>query len=206
MALPGIPPEVTAERDEVVSGSPALSRAVFLDRDGVINRCEVRAGKPYAPRRLEDFRLLPRTRESIAALKHAGLLVIVVTNQPDIGNGLVEPATVRAMHDKLRRLLPVDDIYVCPHRQDAGCQCRKPRPGMLEQAAREWKIDLRRSYLVGDRQGDIVAGHTVGCYTIFINRGYAEPGPRDTNNSARSLYSAASLILSQMHTISESKE
>lgn len=184
--------------------APRPARAVFLDRDGVINRCEVRAGKPYAPRTLCDFRLLPRTHEAVAALKHAGLLVIVVTNQPDIGNGLVERATVEAMHEKLRRLLPVDDIYVCPHRQDAGCGCRKPRPGMLRQAARDWHIDLARSFLVGDRAGDIVAGQKVGCYTVFLDRGYAEPRPKDTDKSAKSLHSAVNLILSQLRSIPES--
>jgi D-glycero-D-manno-heptose 1,7-bisphosphate phosphatase len=179
-------------------------RAVFLARDGVINRCEVRNGKPYAPRRLQDFKLLPRTRTAVAALKQAGLLVIVVTNQPDIGNGLVARAEVDAMHTRLRRLLPVDDIYLCPHRQDAGCRCRKPRSGMLRQAARDWHIDLGRSFLVGDRAGDIVAGRKVGCYTVFLDRGYAEPRPKDTDKSAKSLHSAVNQILSQLRAISES--
>jgi D-glycero-D-manno-heptose 1,7-bisphosphate phosphatase len=119
-----------------------LRRAVFLDRDGVINRCEVRDGKPYAPRRLNDFRLLPGATSAVHALKQAGLIVIVVTNQPDIGNGLVEAATVEAMHEKLRRRLPVDAIMTCPHRQNAGCACRKPKPGMLIEAAKKWHIDL----------------------------------------------------------------
>ncbi len=171
-------------------------RAVFLDRDGVINRSEVRNGKPYAPRALAQFRLLPGVIEAVKSLKRAGLLVIVVTNQPDIGNGLVDAAVVDAMHAKLRRVLPVDDIKVCPHRQDEGCTCRKPKPGMLLEAAREWNIDLKTSFMVGDRWGDIVAGRAAGCYTVFINRGYSEQQLAVPNSHAFSLPSASRSIIS----------
>ena len=171
-------------------------RAVFLDRDGVINRCEVRGGKPYAPRRLQDFRLLPGVGAAVRALKDAGFLIIVVTNQPDIGNGLVDGSVVDAMHDRLRRKLPVDEIKVCPHRQDAKCACRKPRPGMLLEAAKYWRINARRSFLVGDRWGDIIAGQALGCYTVFIDRGYAEPRQATPDGYASSLPAAARLILS----------
>lgn len=173
-----------------------LSRAVFLDRDGVINRCEIRGGKPYAPRSLVDFRLLPRTRDAIHSLKRAGLLVVVVTNQPDIGQGLVDPAEVAAMHDKLKRGLAIDDIKMCPHRQDAGCACRKPKPGMLLEAARERHIDLKKSFMVGDRSSDVVAGQAVGCYTVFIDRGYREMRPAQPDGYAASLAAAARLVLS----------
>ena len=173
-------------------------RAVFLDRDGVINRSEVREGKPFAPRGLAEFRLLPGAAESIRALKRAGLLVIVVTNQPDIGNGLVEPSVVDAMHTRLRNKLCVDDVRMCPHRQDAGCACRKPKPGMLLDAARQWQIALAHSFMVGDRWGDILAGQSVGCYTIFIDRGYREPRLATADGRAKSLNSAARLILSLM--------
>jgi len=148
--------------------------AVFLDRDGVLNRTEVIDGKPYAPRQLAHFRLLPKARSSVARLKQAGFQVIVVTNQPDIGNGQVDPAEVEAMHLRLRQRVPVDDIRMCPHRQTDGCQCRKPRPGMLLDAARDLALDLSRSFMVGDRPGDIVAGSAAGCHTIFVSRGYRE--------------------------------
>jgi D-glycero-D-manno-heptose 1,7-bisphosphate phosphatase len=170
-------------------------RAVFLDRDGVINRCEVRAGKPYAPRRLEDFRLLPGVAAAVRRLREAGFLVIVVTNQPDIGNGFVAADVVDAMHERLRSRVAVDDIRVCPHRQDEGCRCRKPRPGMLLAAARRWKIDLRASYVVGDRDGDIVAGRTVGCYTLLINRHYSEPRRAAPDRIVRSLPAGVRYIL-----------
>jgi D-glycero-D-manno-heptose 1,7-bisphosphate phosphatase len=171
-------------------------RAVFLDRDGVINRCEVRNGKPYAPRRLEDFRLLPGAAAAVQSLKRAGFVVIVVTNQPDIGNGLVDEAVVETMHQRLRKKLPVDDIKICPHRQDHGCNCRKPKPGMLLEAAQERRIDLSQSFMIGDRWSDVVAGQAVGCYTIFIDRGYGETRSVAPDGFARSLSSATRQILS----------
>jgi len=176
-----------------------LPRAVFLDRDGVISRSEVRGGKPYAPRRLDDFRLLPGVPKAVAALKRAGFLVVVVTNQPDIGNGLVQASVVEAMHARLRSRVSVDDIRVCPHRQDAGCSCRKPKPGMLRAAARRWNIDFKNSYMVGDRAGDIVAGNAAGCYTLLINRRYSEPLPSAPDRTVRSLPAAVRFILSREH-------
>lgn len=157
----------------------------------------MRGGKAYAPRRLVDFRLLPGVPKAVAALKRAGFLVVVVTNQPDIGNGLVEAAIVEAMHARLRSRVPVDDIRMCPHRQDAGCSCRKPRPGMLLAAARRWNIDLKNSYMVGDRASDIVAGKAAGCYTLLINRHYSEPLPNSPERTVRSLPAAVRIILSR---------
>jgi D-glycero-D-manno-heptose 1,7-bisphosphate phosphatase len=173
-----------------------LRRAVFLDRDGVINRCEVRGGKPYAPRHLSDFRLLPGASGAVRSLKRAGLLVVVVTNQPDIGHGLVDPAEVAAMHDKLKRALAIDDIKMCPHRQHTDCTCRKPKPGMLLEVARERHIDLKKSFMVGDRWSDVVAGQAVGCYTVFIDRGYREMRLARPDGYAASLAAAARLVLS----------
>ena len=174
-----------------------MRRAVFLDRDGVVNRSTVRGGKPYAPRKLADFRLLPGVARCVGALKRAGFLVIVATNQPDIGNGLVDPAVVDAMHARLRSRLAVDDIRVCAHRQDEGCRCRKPRPGMLLDAAAQWHIDLKKSYMVGDRDGDIVAGKAAGCYTLFIDRHYSEPLRSAPDWSGSSLPAAVRFILSR---------
>ena len=180
------------------SGIAGTQRAVFLDRDGVINQCEVRDGKPYAPRALEDFELLPRVIPAVRMLKDAGLLVIVGTNQPDIGNGLVDVVVVEAMHDVLRKRLPLDDIKMCPHRQDEGCDCRKPKPGMLIAAAKERNIDLSRSFMVGDRWGDIVAGQAAGCYTFMLDRGYREPRLAEPNKYTKSLYTASQAILATL--------
>jgi D-glycero-D-manno-heptose 1,7-bisphosphate phosphatase len=146
--------------------------AVFLDRDGVLVRAAVRNGKSYAPRRLEDFRLLPGASESVRALHDRGFLTIVVTNQPDIGNGLVSAGVVEAMHAIMRRKLPLDAIEVCPHRQADDCPCRKPKAGLLIAAAEQFSLDLSASFMVGDRWSDIVAGRSAGCYTLFVDRGY----------------------------------
>lgn len=171
--------------------------AVFLDRDGVLNRSEVRNGKPYAPLKIEDFRLLPGVIGAVRAIKQAGFLVIVVTNQPDIGNGSVDPGVVDAMHEKLRRKVAVDDIRVCPHSQNAGCECRKPKPGMLLQAARDWGIDLRRSVMIGDRWSDIVAGQAAGCYTIFLDRAYPETPEISPDTTTYSLPLAVQHVLAR---------
>jgi D-glycero-D-manno-heptose 1,7-bisphosphate phosphatase len=169
--------------------------AVFLDRDGVINRSAVRGGKPYAPRRLTDFRLLPGVARAVAELRAAGFMIVVATNQPDIGNGLVDIATVEAMHVRLKDKILVDAIMVCPHRQDAGCSCRKPRAGLLRAAARRLKIDPSRSFMVGDRWHDILAGRRFGCYTIRLDRDYKESRQIDADATVRSLPAAARYIL-----------
>lgn len=174
----------------------ALRRAVFLDRDGVIVRSKIINGKPYAVRRLEEFRLLPGAKAAIAALHRAGFLVIVVTNQPDIGNGLVDVETVEAMHDRLRRELAITDIEMCPHAQAEHCGCRKPKPGMLIGAARRYGIDFSRSFMIGDRCGDILAGAKAGCYTVFLNRGYDACQVLEPDRVVRSLPAAARHILS----------
>ena len=193
----------------MTSGNRKARRCVFLDRDGVLNRAEVRDGKPYAPRALPDFRLLPGAAEAVRRLKAAGFIVVVVTNQPDIGNGLVDEATVAAMHARLKARVPVDDVRVCPHAQNQNCACRKPAPGMLLAAARDLGLDLPGSFMVGDRLGDVAAGAAAGCRTVFIDRGYAEtrrarggtpfntPGAPPPDAVVRTLAAAAAFILAK---------
>jgi D-glycero-D-manno-heptose 1,7-bisphosphate phosphatase len=170
-------------------------RAVFLDRDGVLNRSEVRDGKPYAPRDPRDFRLLPGAAQAVHALKDAGFLVIVVTNQPDLGHGLITPDALAEMHGRIAARMKVDAIMVCPHRQDEGCSCRKPKPGMMLRAARRWNIDLARSYMVGDRWNDVVAGQAAGTYTIHVDRRYTESQTFTPDATVRSLAQAVRWIL-----------
>jgi D-glycero-D-manno-heptose 1,7-bisphosphate phosphatase len=172
-------------------------RAVFLDRDGVLNRALVRDRKPYAPRQLGEFRLLPGAAEAVRELKSVGFLIIVVTNQPDVGHGLTTPQALAAMHARLSERLSIDAIMVCPHRQDAGCACRKPKPGMIHQAETDWGINVRRSYLVGDRSTDIVAGRAAGLYTVFLDRGYAEPQLERPDVRVGSLRQAVRKILAR---------
>jgi len=178
----------------------ALNRAVFLDRDGVINRTLVRDGKPYAPTTPEEFELLPGVVTAIAALKNAGFRIVVVTNQPDVGNGKLARDVVEAMNARVRQKCQVDDVRVCYHGDADGCACRKPKPGLLVDAAHDWSLDLRRSYMVGDRWRDIGAGQAAGCRTVWIDCGYSEMKPENPDIVVKSLPEAARQILNHAST------
>lgn len=175
-----------------------MRRAVFLDRDGVLNRTDVRDGKPFAPTRLEDFKLMPDALSATRALSQAGLALVVVTNQPDVGNGFVAREVVETMNKRLRDALPVDAVKTCFHSQKDGCACRKPSPGMIDEACREYGIDAARSFMVGDRWSDVACGRTRGCYTVFIDRGYAEPVGDVPDATVASLAEAADHILARL--------
>lgn len=149
-------------------------RAVFLDRDGVLVDTLVRGSRAYAPISLNEFRLYPEAAPQVERLRQAGLLAVVFTNQPDVGRGLVAPATLSRMHEILQAAVPVEDVLVCPHVDDGECACRKPKPGMLEEAAARWDLDLARSFVIGDRWRDIDAGRAVGCYSILVDRPWSE--------------------------------
>jgi D-sedoheptulose 7-phosphate isomerase len=150
-----------------------------------------------SPSSVEDFRPLPRVEDAIAALKADDYLLIVVTNQPDVGALRQKLEVVEAMHSKMRSLLPIDDICVCYHVEADGCACRKPAPGMILDAAATWKIDLAASYMIGDRWRDIEAGIAAGCRTVFIKNDYDERQPAVTDAVVGSLSEAADLILSR---------
>jgi D-glycero-D-manno-heptose 1,7-bisphosphate phosphatase len=172
-----------------------MDRAVFLDRDGVLNRSAIRNGQPVAPTSLEDFALLPGVTEAIARLHQADFRLIVVTNQPDIATGKISREVLDLIHQRLRSWLPVDAIKVCPHVDKDQCACRKPKPGMLLEAAREWPIDLNRSFMVGDRWRDVSAGKAAGCKTIFIDYSYRETQVDQPDFVVTSLLEASDIIL-----------
>jgi D-glycero-D-manno-heptose 1,7-bisphosphate phosphatase len=134
---------------------------------------------------------------ALRALEAGGFRLIVVTNQPDVGAGRQTRAVVERMHERLRDELPLHDIRVCYHVDEANCDCRKPRAGLLLAAAREWDIDLGRSYMVGDRWRDIGAGRAAGCVTIFIDRGYAEGLAQPPDFVCGDLAEAAAIILAR---------
>jgi D-glycero-D-manno-heptose 1,7-bisphosphate phosphatase len=172
-----------------------MKRAVFLDRDGVLNASQLRNGKPYAPTCVDDFHLMPQARHHLTRLNRAGFLLVVVTNQPDIGAGRVEAATVDAMNRRLAAELPVDDILVCPHTPQDGCDCRKPKPGMLLRAAQRHDCDLAASYMIGDRFGDIAAGNAAGCTSVLIGDGYGEAEQASPAARAADLAAAVDFVL-----------
>jgi D-glycero-D-manno-heptose 1,7-bisphosphate phosphatase len=146
-----------------------LNRAVFLDRDGVLNATIMRNGQPTAPFLLDELQIVPGVPEALTALRAAGFQLIVVTNQPDVVRGHAVKADVEAINASMLARLPLDEIRVCYHDTGDGCACRKPKPGMLIAAAVEREIELARSFLVGDRWRDIGAGKAAGCTTILVN-------------------------------------
>jgi D-glycero-D-manno-heptose 1,7-bisphosphate phosphatase len=184
------------------AGVNSARRAVLLDRDGVINRADVLAGKPLAPATLGDLSVLPGVPESLIRLRQAGYLTLVVTNQPDVGKGTVRRDVVEAMHAKLARELALDGIYVCYHVAEDRCSCRKPEPGMLLAAAGDWKVDLASSWMVGDRWRDVGAGRAAGTRTIWIDCGYDEPRAESPDWIVRSLPEAVEIILGAAGTSS----
>jgi D-glycero-D-manno-heptose 1,7-bisphosphate phosphatase len=154
-----------------------MNRAVFLDRDGVLTRALVRGGKAYAPMTPAEMEIDADAPVALARLKVAGFLLIVVTNQPDVARGVTRREDVEAMHATLRAALPLDAVCVCYHDDRDACDCRKPKPGMLLEAAAAYAIDLGASFMVGDRWRDVDAGAAAGCRTIWIDRGYDERAP-----------------------------
>ncbi|MEO6003619.1 MAG: HAD-IIIA family hydrolase [Opitutus sp.] len=174
-----------------------LRPAVFLDRDGTLNEPIIREGKPYPPATLAELQLLPGVTEGCKALKAAGFVLVVVTNQPDVGRGTQSRELVETIHHELRRLIPeLDQIEVC---YDAGrgelSLRRKPEPGMVLDAASAAGLDLRRSWLIGDRWRDIDCGRRAGVRTIFLDWGYAEALRAQPDFQVRSFMDAVRIVL-----------
>ena len=174
-------------------------RAVFLDRDGVLNRPVVRDGIPFPPARVEELQLYPDVVDGCAELKKAGFLLIVVTNQPDVGRRTQSREIVEAMHAHLRTAIPfLDAIEVCFHAGTAHgepCECRKPKPGLLLRAAAAFAIDLKESFLIGDRWRDIDCAHAAGCRAVFVDHGYREALREKPEFTAGNFSEAVSVIL-----------
>lgn len=150
------------------------NRAVFFDRDGVINQAIVKEGKPYPPQNFEEFQWVEAVQEVLLILKKAQYILMIFTNQPDVARGQQSLAGVEAFHQHIQATLPIDQIYTCFHDNNTQCDCRKPKPGMIYQAQKDWHLDLTQCFVVGDRWRDIDAGNEAGCQTIWIDYGYQE--------------------------------
>lgn len=170
-------------------------QAVFLDRDGALNETIVRNNRAYAPLSLDEFRVVNGVDRQLARLRAAGLVCIVVTNQPDVARGVLDLRMLERMHHLLRTSVGVDDIYVCLHDPSEGCDCHKPKPGMLLAAAKKWAVSLERSFVIGDRWRDIEAGRAVGCYTILLDRPYSKCATADAQ--VGDLSNAVDLVLAR---------
>jgi len=171
------------------------NKAVFLDRDGVINASVVKNGRPYPPNSLKELIVLPGVKETLLNLHRAGFLTIVVTNQPDVATGKQKREVVEAIHGFLMDSLFIDDIKTCFCIEGEGCECYKPKPKMILDAAYERNIDLCSSFMIGDRWRDIGAGQAAGCKTFFIDYGYDERQPERPDFVVGSLFEAGQIIL-----------
>ncbi len=174
---------------------PLKGRSVFLDRDGVINLAYIRDGKPYPPKSISEFVVLPKVREALVNLSASGWLLIVITNQPDVARGTLSREAVEEINRFMLAELPIVNIKTCYHDNRELCLCRKPKPGALLEAAREYDIDLSSSYMVGDRWRDIEAGKNAGCKTIFIDNNYNEKRPIAPDYTVKNLPEASNIIL-----------
>lgn len=174
-----------------------MKKAVFLDRDGVINKTLIKMGKPRAPYSLEEFAYIEGVMEAIERLKDRGYILVVVTNQPDVARGWVSREQVDLVNNLVINDLKVDALKSCFHTEKDQCECRKPKPGMLLAAASELSIDLRHSYMVGDRLSDIKAGQSAGCISILVGEGEADSTEVTPDYRCHDLKEATAWILSR---------
>jgi D-glycero-D-manno-heptose 1,7-bisphosphate phosphatase len=195
MASHGVASKAEGQPDPV--GIVAMKRkAVFLDRDGVLNEAVIRDGKPYPPSSIAELVIGPEIKPALLLLRNAGFLLIVVSNQPDVSRGKTAKEDVEVINAALRAQLPLDEIRTCYHDDADQCSCRKPAPGMLLEAALAHKLDLSACFIVGDRWRDVEAGLRAGCKTVFLDRGYREKRPAHADRVVRSLPEAVAWILS----------
>lgn len=170
--------------------------AVFLDRDGTLNSALVSGdGLPGTPHGLRELEIVPGAAQELERLKRAGFYLVVVTNQPEVARGTLNRRAVERIHAALRRSLPLDAILCCYHDDADDCACRKPRPGMLIDAAERFGLHLARSYLIGDRWRDVEAGRQAGCTTVLLRRAYSEVERASPDFEAAGLAEAIDRVL-----------
>ena len=179
-------------------GIGQVKPAVFLDRDGVINRTIVRNGVPHPPDSLEEVEILPGVPCALAKLSQVGLPLVVVTNQPDVARGSQTREAVERINALLCDRLPLTEICTCFHDTPDNCSCRKPKAGLLVEAARSYNSDLTRSFMVGDRWSDIVAGQTAGCTTLLIDLPYSKAEKCSPDFRVRDLAEASEIIVREL--------
>lgn len=152
---------------------------VFLERDGILNHARVERGQQVAPVTLEDFKINMAAREPLTQLKEAGYLLIVTSNQPGLSRGYQSRRETDIMHEMLKKTFPIDDIVMCPHDEQDDCPCRKPRAGLLQEAAFNWHLDLEHSFVISDKWQDARAAHNAGCVSMMIESPWIGDGHHD---------------------------
>ena len=170
-------------------------KCIFLDRDGVINKPIIIDNKPYSPRNKYQFELLPNIEKYLKKIHSLGFLTIIITNQPDISTNHINENLLNEFHDIIKNKMPITDIYVCKYIDTDDCYCRKPKPGLILTAAKKYKINLKKSYFIGDRWKDIDAANKAGCHSIFIDYGYKEKLKTTPINNVKSVKEAFEIIL-----------
>ena len=169
-------------------------QAIFLDRDGVINKATFVNGKHRSPLVLEELEIFKDAKRSIRKLRKLGFLIFIVTNQPEISRGNLRREESDAINAAIDKEIEPDEIVACPHDDSDGCSCRKPLPGMITGLISRYMLDPTRCYLVGDRLKDIEAGQAAGVKSIQIDRGYPEGLSTARLSSAKSLSGAVRII------------
>lgn len=188
--------------ESVASSLPTQTkRAVFFDRDGVLNESLIRDGKPYPPATLNEVRIPAGAAEAIGRLKQRDCLLLMVTNQPDVARGTQSRQTAEGISTYVQGELGIHDVLTCYHDDKDDCDCRKPLPGLLTQAAERFGIDLTQSFLIGDRWRDIDAGNSAGCQTVWIDHGYRERLPASVPKArVKSLVEAVDWVIQGLET------
>ena len=174
-------------------------RAVFFDRDGVLVKATIRNGYAYGPMSLNEFELLPGISEPVRRVRAAGFLTVLATNQPGISRGALDWGILNEMHARLQAAAPLDAIYVCPHTDADACACRKPKAGMLREAAERLGIELAASYFVGDTGRDADAAVAAGVTPILLDTYYNQDV--QVRHRVADLASAVDLIIAGSATL-----
>lgn len=183
-----------------------MRRAVFLDRDGVVNRAFVRAGVPHPPQTLAEVELLPGVLEAITLFIQHDLVVVVVTNQPDVARGTQTRAVVEEINRHLSDQLPIHATFTCFHDNADACACRKPKPGLLLEAAQTYGIDVAQSFMVGDRWSDVAAGQAAGCTTFLLDVPYNQRERCAADYEVPDLTAAAQQIIQLLGSSKENRD
>lgn len=170
-------------------------KAVFLDRDGVINTVIIRDGKPTGPRCMREFQFEPEVTESIERLRAAGYMLFIVTNQPDVVRGLMTAEALQSIMDHITGAFRFDGVRACLHDDSDNCECRKPRPGMILDLARQHGVPLEESWMIGDSAKDTLAAGAAGCRSIILDRSYNQDAPADYR--VNTLGEAVNLIIAE---------
>jgi D-glycero-D-manno-heptose 1,7-bisphosphate phosphatase len=156
-----------------------MKLGVFIERDGILNEARVERQSQVSPLTLEDFRVNQEAIPLLKKLKAAGLTLIATTNQPGLSRGYQSRRELDRMHDLLRQTFPLDDVLVCPHDETDRCPCRKPKPGLLVEAAFQWQLDLDRSFVISDKWQDAEAARTAGCTSLLLQSPWVGTVHRD---------------------------